>query len=153
MPRVTCASDTCSGLGPHPEPPDRILGKFSPLGPAPPALPSCPCQRQAPCQGHPRNGTRYPGNLRPRHGGGGLGMQPRGREDDACHTRGPWCKGTQLISCQERGKLQPGPSPAISPGIALRHRVSPHDKRKYVQSGATNKRQGGSQTQGEADCL
>lgn len=58
-------------------------------------------------QGHCQNGNRYPGNLRPVDGGGGggLGVQPRGHEDDACHMRAPRCKDTQLISCQERSKL------------------------------------------------
>lgn len=82
-----------------------------------------------------------------------LSMQLQGHAADACHMRGPRCKDTQLISCQERCKPYPGPSPTISPGIALCHRVSPHDKRKYVQSRATNKRRGGSQRQRAADCL
>lgn len=51
MPKVTCASDTGSGLGPNPEPPDTIVGKFSPQGSAVPALPSYPCHRQARVQG------------------------------------------------------------------------------------------------------
>lgn len=104
LPKVTCTSDTCSGLGPNPEPPDdrwqiqSLRISRSGLG-----LLSLP--QAGPCQGHHQKRNHYPGNLRPRRGGGGLGVQPRGHEDDACHMRGPWCKGTQLISCQERCKL------------------------------------------------
>lgn len=86
------------------------------------------------------------GGGRPRRAVRAVPMMPAIRE-------APRCKDTQLISCQERCKLWPGPSPTISPGIALCHRMSPHDKRKYVQSRGTNKRRGGSQRQRAADCL